>query len=211
MNVKLVRHLNYADLPGIEKIFFENTDAVQERKKKRNQFDESQREKLSHLTALWFDAMNKWYLNPNDKEHILLGLEDQGTLLAYVGIRLDLPGEYSDGWVVSWLKADPSVNLIKNGGMRMLWLEMFRYAESVGKIRWHTITEKARHRAFDAFGKKLVPEIDSRYDYYTLCEVTPGTRPTDDWVFAMMGRTIQDKSTYLVRTGILKPEFRINK
>lgn len=202
-----VRHLNYNDLQEIERIFYSNKEAVSIRNSKKGKSNIDS-EKLAHLVPLWFDAMKKWYLNLEDKEHILLGLEENNKILAYVGIRLDLPGEYSDGWVVSWLKADPNINLINNGGMKKLWEEMFNYAESVGKIRWHTITEKKRHRAFDAFGKKLVPEINNRYDYYTLCEILPGTKPKEDWIFAMMGRTIQDTTTFIVRTGILKEEYR---
>ena len=203
----IVRHLNYDDLPEIERIFYSNKSAVEERNLKKQKITMSS-EKLAHLIPLWFDAMKKWYLNPKDDQHILLGLEEENRILAYVGIRLDLPGEYSDGWVVSYLKADPNINLIRNGGMKMLWLEMFKYAEDRGKIRWHTITEKKRHKAFDAFGKKLVPEIDNRYEYYTLCEILPGEKPKDDWIFSMMGRTIQETTAFIVRTGILKLEYR---
>ena len=185
----IVRHLTISDLPEIERIFYANNESV-ERKNNLRGKKVMPKEKLSHLIPLWFNAMNKWYLNPEDKEHILLGLIEGDKLLAYVGLRFDLPGEFSDSWIVSWLKADPATNLIKNGGMKLLWSEMFGYAESVGKKRWHTITEKNRHRAFDAFGKKLVPEIDKRYTYYTLCEIPAGTRPPEDWIFEMKSSNV---------------------
>lgn len=199
----IVRHLSLEDLSKVEKIFYANNEFVDKKNKLRGK-KTMPKGKLAHLIPLWFEAMNKWYLNPDDKEHALLGLFDNDMLLAYVGIRFDLPGEFADSWVVSWLKSDPSVDIIKNGGMKLLWTEMFDYAESCGKRRWHTITEKNRHRAFDAFGKKLVPDIDSRYTYYTLCEIPAGTRPAEDWIFAMMGRTIQENTDYIVRTGVLK-------
>jgi hypothetical protein len=199
----IVRHLTLTDLPEVERIFYANNDAVAKKNKLRGK-TVMPSEKLSHLIPMWLSAMTKWYLNPDDKDHVLLGLTEGSTLLAYVGIRYDLPAEYADSWVVSWLKADPEINLIKNGGMKMLWSEMFNYSESIGKKRWHTITEKNRHRAFDSFGKKLVPEINDRYTYYTLCEIPAGTKPTEDWIFAMIGRTIQEESDYIVRTGVLK-------
>ena len=199
----IVRHLDFTDLPEIERIFYANNDSVAKKNEIRGK-KVMPKEKLSHLIPLWFSAMEKWYLNPEDTDHILLGLVEGNKLLAYVGIRFDLPGEFSDSWIVSWLKADPEINLIKNGGMKLLWTEMFAYAEGKGKKRWHTITEKSRHRAFDAFGKKLVPDIDNRYHYYTLYEIPAGTRPKDDWVFAMMGRTVQEETDYIVRTGVLK-------
>ncbi|MEY4333966.1 MAG: hypothetical protein RLZZ196_2709 [Bacteroidota bacterium] len=199
----IVRHLNYSDLPDIERIFYANNEWIERKNNLRGKKVMS-KEKLSHLVPLWFAALNKWYLDPDDDDHILLGLFDNDVLQAYVGIRYDLPGEFKDGWVVSYLKSDPRINLIKNGGMRLLWIEMFNYSESIGKKRWHTITEKTRHRAFDAFGKRLVPEIDQRYEYYTLCEIPAGTRPREDWIFSMMGRTIQEETDYIVRTGVLK-------
>ena len=199
----IVRHLTLTDLPEVERIFYANNDAVSKKNKIRGK-TVMPSEKLSHLIPMWLNAMNKWYLNPDDQDHVLLGLVEGPILLAYVGIRYDLPTEYADSWIVSWLKADPEINLIKNGGMKMLWSEMFNYSESIGKKRWHTITEKNRHRAFDSFGKKLVPEINDRYTYHTLCEIPAGTKPAEDWIFAMMGRTIQEESDYIVRTGVLK-------
>lgn len=203
-----VKILNEDDFLQIEKIYYDNFEAVSQRHLRKTGSQLLKDELYHHMTTLWFDALKKYYLNQSDMDHILMGLLDKDILHAYVAIRFDLPEGWDDGWVVSYLKADPNFNIISNGGLRKLWLDMFTYAESRNKVRWHTITEKKRHSAFDAFGIKVVPEINNRYDYFTTCDIPAGTKSNIDWVFAMMGRIVHYDKDYIVRTGILKPEFR---
>ena len=153
----------------IKDIYYRNFDSISKKQTKKTGEGISKDEHFYKMTDLWFSAVEKYYLSEEDTDHILMGIFQEEQLLAYVAIRYDLPQEWNDGWVVSYLKADPKINVMSNGGLRLLWLEMFSYSESRGKLRWHTITEKKRHRAFDAFGIKVVPEINNRYDFYTLC------------------------------------------
>lgn len=201
MNVKILTIEHYG---SIEQIFHDNFEAVSYRHFKKTGSGYLKDELYVKMTDLWFSALTKYYLNDNDTDHVLMGLFVDNRLAAYVAIRYDLPGEYNDGWVVSYLKADPTINIVNNGGLRQLWIEMFSYSEIKGKKRWHTITEKKRHSAFDAFGIKIVPEINNRYEFYTLCNVPRGTRSDIDWVYAMMGKMIHYDKDYIVRTGILK-------
>ena len=203
-----VKILNEDYFSQIEKIYHDNFEAVSQRHLRKTGSPYPKDELYHQMTAMWFNALRKYYLDEADTDHILMGLLDQDTLHAYVAIRFDLPEDWKDGWVVSYLKADPKFNIIANGGLRQLWLDMFAYAESRKKVKWHTITEKKRHSAFYAFGIKVVPEINNRYDYFTLCDVPAGTKSEIDWVFAMMGRIIHYDKDYIVRTGILRPEFR---
>lgn len=200
----MIKILTAEHYKSIEQIFHDNFEAVSERHFKKTGSVYPKDELYVKMTDLWFLALTKYYLNDDDTDHILMGLFVDNILAAYVAIRYDLPGEYNDGWVVSYLKSDPSINIINNGGLRQLWLEMFAYSESRGKNRWHTITEKKRHSAFDAFGIKVVPEINNRYDFYTLCDIPRGTRSDINWVYAMMGKMIHYDKDYIVRTGILK-------
>jgi hypothetical protein len=199
-----VRILNPDDYAAVEKIYHSNFEAVSQRQflKTGNHYEKDS--VYMKITEMWFSALNKYYLDSADQDHILLGLFDQDYLLAYVGIRFDLPAGFENDWVVSYLKADPDVNIINNKGMQLLWIEMFKYAESRNKSRWHTITEVKRHRAFDAFGIKMVPEINNRYEFFTMEEIPAGTRSQYDWVFAMMGKMIHYDKDYMLRTGVLK-------
>ena len=192
----------------IKDIYYRNFDSISKKQTKKTGEGISKDEHFYKMTDLWFSAVEKYYLSEEDTDHILMGIFQEEQLLAYVAIRYDLPQEWNDGWVVSYLKADPKINVMSNGGLRLLWLEMFSYSESRGKHRWHTITEKKRHRAFDAFGIKVVPEINNRYDFYTLCEIPANTISNIDWVYAMMGRVTHTHKDYIVRTGVLKPEWR---
>jgi hypothetical protein len=199
-----IKILSAEHYKSIEQIFHDNFEAVSNRQFKKIGVAYPKDELYVKMTALWFSALTKYYLNTDDTDHVLMGLFVDNTLAAYVAVRYDLPDQYNDGWVVSYLKADPAINIINNGGLRQLWIEMFDYSESRGKKRWHTITEKKRHSAFDAFGIKVVPEINNRYDFYTLCDVPRGTKSDIDWVYAMMGKMIHYDKDYIVRTGILK-------
>lgn len=200
------RILTIKDLPEITRVFHASMKEEQVKNLKRGLPPQSEEDiKLSEeLTAKWFWGIENWYLNDNDDQHILFGVFSDTQLVAFVGARLDLPKEYKNGWVVSWLKGDPSVNLISTGAIKELWRFMFDNVEALGKTEWHTLVEKNRHGAFDSFGKKLVKEIDDRYEYYTLCEIPRGTRSDIDWVYAMMGRQIIDNKDYIVRTGVLR-------
>lgn len=203
-NTLSVRILTDKDSPKIEDIYHRNFDSVSKKHYLKTGSYLEKDQLYEKMTALWFSALYRYYLNPKDDQHILLGLFEESTLVAYVAIRFDLPSGYENGWVVSYLKADPDVNIIKNNGMRLLWLEMFAYSENLGKTKWYTITEKKRHEAFDAFGIKVVPEINNRYEYSTVCEIPAGTRSDIDWIFAMMGRIIHQDKDYIVRVGTLK-------
>lgn len=198
--------LTLKDFSEISRVFHASMKEEQIRNLKRGippQTDEDI--KLSEeLTEKWFWGIQNWYLNDQDDQHILFGVYDKRKLVAFVGARLDLPGEYSNGWVVSWLKGDPDVNITRNGAISILWNFMFDHCEQLGKTEWHTLVEQDRHGAFDSFGKKLVKEIDDRYEYHTLCEIPRGTRSDIDWVYAMMGRQIIDNKDYIVRTGVLR-------
>lgn len=201
-----VKILNNDYIVSIEDIYYRNFESVSVKHKQKTSKDLLKDDLYYKMTELWFTALKKYYLDDTDLDHILLGLFDNNMLIAYVAIRFDLPKEWQDGWVVSYLKADPDINIIANGGMRLLWIEMFAYAESRNKTKWHTITEKKRHSAFDAFGIKIVPEINNRYEYHTLCEIPAGTRSEIDWVFAMMGRIVHHDKDYIVRTGVLRTD-----
>jgi len=203
MNVKI---LTKQDLSEVTRVFHASMKEEQARNLKRGLPPQSEEEiKLGkELTDKWFWGVENWYLNDKDDQHILFGVFNDTHLVAFVGARLDLPKEYSNGWVVSWLKGDPSINLITSGAIKKLWAFMFDNVEALGKTEWHTLVEKDRHGAFDSFGKKLVKEIDDRYEYRTLCEIPRGTRSDIDWVYAMMGRQIVDNKDYIVRTGVLR-------
>jgi hypothetical protein len=205
-----VKILTYDHLPQVMDIYYRNFDSISEKQVQKTGEPIAKDEHFYKMTELWVSAIKKYYLSNEDVDHILMGLFQESRLLAYVAIRYDLPEDWNDGWVVSYLKADPKINVMSNGGLRLLWLEMFSYSESLGKIRWHTITEKKRHRAFDAFGIKVVPEINNRYDFYTLCEIPANTRADVDWVYAMMGRVIHTHKDYIVRTGVLQLEYQKN-
>lgn len=205
MQVKILTSEYYLQ---IKDIYYRNFDSISKKQSKKTGEGIAKDEHFYKMTELWFSAIERYYLSDKDVDHILMGLFQEDQLLAYVAIRYDLPEEWNDSWVVSYLKADPEINVMSNGGLRLLWLEMFSYSESLGKIRWHTITEKKRHRAFDAFGIKVVPEINNRYDFYTLCEIPANTRSDIDWVYAMMGRVIHTHKDYIVRTGVLKAEYQ---
>ncbi len=205
MQVKILTSEHYLQ---IKDIYYRNFDSISKKQSKKTGEGIAKDEHFYKMTELWFSAVEKYYLSDKDVDHILMGLFQEDQLLAYVAIRYDLPKEWNDGWVVSYLKADPEINVMSNGGLRLLWLEMFSYSESLGKIRWHTITEKKRHLAFDAFGIRVVPEINNRYNFYTLCEIPANTRSDIDWVYAMMGRVIHTHKDYIVRTGVLKAEYQ---
>jgi hypothetical protein len=198
----IVRQLETQDYDQVERIYHLSLESSDRIKIKKNipMPDSKLREEM---TARWLSAIKKMYLNSQDLDHILFGVFDGDRLLSYVGIRLDLPIDYQDGWIVSWLKGDPSTDQILNGALRMLWIYMFNYCEKLGKIKWHTIVDKERHSAFDAFGRRAVPEINDRYHFYTLCDIPSNTRPELEWAWAMMGRQLQS-TDMIVRTGVLK-------
>jgi hypothetical protein len=208
-----VNILSLKDLPEISQVFYDSTKEEQIRNLKRGLPPQTDEEvKLSHeMTSKWFWSINNWYLNDLDHQHILFGVFEKEKLLAFVGARLDLPEEYKSGWVVSWLKSDPAFNIVSTGAITILWKYMFNYIEGLGKTQWHTLVEQGRHKAFDSFGKKLVSDIDDRYEYHTLCEIPRGTRSNIDWVYAMMGRQILDNKDYIVRTGTLKSSIAVFK
>lgn len=210
MNVKI---LSSIDLLEITRVFHASVQEEQIRNLKKGLPLQTEAElKLSNeMTAKWFWGIENWYLNKDDDQHMLFGVFDKEQLVAFVGARLDLPEEYNNGWVVSWLKGDPAVNIATTGAITDLWKFMFDHIEKRGKTEWHTLVEKDRHGAFDSFGKKLVKEIDDRYEYHTLCEIPRGTRSTIDWVYAMMGRQILDNKDYIVRTGVLKSAITVFK
>lgn len=198
MNIKF---LTLEDLPEIERIFYANI-SVEET---RNNYSINNNRDASLIPAL-FDSMVRWYLNPNDNQHIALGVEENNKLLVYIGIRFDLPGKYSKGWNISWIKGDPAVNLIKTGTLKLLWNFMIPYVESLGKTCWYIIATSERQGDWDAFSRRITPDIDSRYSWKVLHQIPPGEKPPEDWMFAAMGRTVKENETWVVKEGTLKNE-----
>jgi hypothetical protein len=206
-----IRILSLNDIEQIKDLYYKNFDALSERNKKKTGVPLEKNQKFYQITNQYFSALEKYYLLDEDQDHIMFGLFSNNKLLAFVGARYDLSGEFQDSWVISYLKSSPDSDIVINSGLRQLWLHIFQYSESRGKIRWHTITDKTNHSKFNAFGKKLVPEIDNRYNFYTLCEIPAGAKSDIDWVYAMMGRMIHHDKDYIVRTGILKASVNNDK
>lgn len=195
MNVKF---LTLEDLPEIERIFYANISAEENRINSVNENRET------NLIPALFDSMVRWYLNPNDDQHIALGVEENGKLLVYIGVRLNLPGKYSKGWNISWIKGDPATNLIKNGSLKLLWNFMIPYIESLGKTHWYIIATTDRQDSWDAFSRRFTPDIDNRYAWRIVYQVLPGCRPPEDWMFAAMGRSVKENETWIVKEGALR-------
>lgn len=200
-----VRLLTIADYDQIEKIHYDTFFSDRRKKELRGKPVSHDFERIARKDEKLFSAIKKYYLNPDDKEHLMWGVfDDQEHLLVYTGVRLDLPGIWNDGFVFAWMKGDPTVNNVRNGAMYLMLKEAYDYCESVGKKRWYWIIEKDRHSKYNALANKSTKFIDERYDFYTLCEIPRGSKPDIDWVWAMIGRVQDFENDYIVRAGVLK-------
>lgn len=197
-----IKRLAHADFDKIKELFWKchEAEAVRNTSKTGADLDNNLTE-ISKLWEIWSTGIQKYYLNDDDY-HFLYGIFDNNQLISIVGWRCDLPPPYNNDWVIVYLKSDPSINSLKHY-VSALWDFMFSECENRGLTTWHSLIKPTRWSKFDAFYQRMIPNINNRYDYITLCEIPAGTQPSIDWVWGMMGRRPL-KSDYIVRTGIRK-------
>jgi len=194
-----IKRLNLTDIAEIEKLFWKcHLAEVDRAQKKPNIPIDKSLEQLDNFWNLWISGMKRYYLN-DDNHHYLYGLFEEGTLMAMVGWRCDLPDPYDKDWVIVYLKSDPEKNALRRY-MKPLWEFMFIECEKKGLTAWHSLIKPGRWSKFDAFYQRMIPEINNSYTYETTVEIPAGSQPNIDWVWGMMGRRpLQDD--YIVRTG----------
>lgn len=200
-----VRLLNQGDFEQIERIYYDSFFAERKKKELKNLPIETNFEKIAKKDKTWFEAIEIFYLDPSDDKHLMWGaFDDNGKLLVFVCVRMDLPGIWRDGFVFAWMKGDPAVNNLTNGALGQIWKAAYDHCEGVGKTKWYWIIEKDRHRKFNAFATRYTPFVDEKYDSYTLCEIPMGRQPDIEWVWSMIGRIVSTDTDYIVRAGTLK-------
>jgi len=155
-------------------------------------------DKLEMVWGLWIAGMKKYYLHDNNT-HFLYGMFENSILKAMVGWRCELPEPYNEDWIIVYLKADPRKNATKLY-MVPLWKFMFIECEKRGFKKWHSLIKPERWAPFDAFYKRLIPEINNSYTYETTLVIPALTKPDVDWVWGMMGRRPLPDD-YIIRTG----------
>lgn len=193
------KRLTINDVPQIEKLFWKCHLAEADRAaQKPNSTTEVPVDQIEDYWKLWITGMVKYYLIDDDF-HYLYGIFEGEELKAMVGWRCDLPEPYQDGWVIVYLKADPSRNALKQY-MKPLWEFMFTECENRGLDTWHSLIRPGRWSKFDAFYQRMIPAINNKYTYETTVDIPAGTKPEIDWVWGMMGRRPL-KEDYIVRTG----------
>lgn len=207
-----VRLLNLNDFDEVVRIYHDSDRHDKHRKNVRGFDVHEPPEVLEQIHTRLYSAFKNLYLNPDEIYYPMWGVfDDNDKLVVYTGVRLDLPGEFADSFYFAWMKGDPAINNVRNGAMYLMLKTAFDYCEAIGKTRWFWIIEKHRMSRYNALAIKSTTFIDERYDPYTLCEITPGVKPTIDWVDAMIGRGRVVDTDYVVRGGILKPQFRNRK
>lgn len=199
-----IRLLNLDDFDQIEKIYFDSFWADRKKKETRGLEVEQDFEKIAQKDDKWFSSIKALYLNDEDTNHLMWGAFDEGKLLVYFCVRLNLPGAWSDGFVIAWMRGDPNVNNMTNGSLGEIYKVVYDYTESIGKRRWYWIIEKDRHRKFNAFATRYTGFVDERYEPYLLCEIPKNGKSDISWVWSMIGRISPTDADYVVRAGILK-------
>jgi len=206
------RLLDLKDFDQVARIYQDSNQHDKYRKRLRGFDVHEPPEVAERLDSILYDALKNLYLNPEDIYHPMWGVfDDNGKLLVYTGVRLDLPGEYIDSFCFAWMKGDPAINNVRNGAMYLMLKTAFDYCEAIGKTRWFWIIEQHRLGRYNSLAIKSTTFIDDRYDPYTLCEIHPGVKPSIPWVDAMIGRGRVLDTTYVVRGGRLKEQFRNSK
>jgi hypothetical protein len=199
-----IRLLNLEDFDQIEKIYFDSFWSDRKKKELRGQDVEQDFEKIARKDDKWFESIRSLYLNEEDANHLMWGAFEDGVLLVYCCVRMNLPCAWNDGFVIAWMRGDPNVNNMTNGSLGEMWKEIYNYTESLGKRRWYWIVEKDRHRKFNAFATRYTSFVDEKYEPYLLCEIPKESKPDISWVWSMIGRIPPTDADYVVRAGILK-------
>jgi len=150
----------------------------------------------------WLAGMQKWYLTDSVTHDLYGAFSDDGVLLSCMSWRSDLPGQWSDGWVVGNLKARPGHSFMNNG-ILPLWKKMFEVCENKGLKRWHMLIIEGNRNKYQAIADRYLKDIDDSYSYEWTFIVPPNMQPTEDWVWGTMGRNLLNKEIR-VRTGTKK-------
>jgi hypothetical protein len=201
-----IRLLTINDFEQIERIYFDSFWADRKKKELRGIEVEQDFEFIQKKDDRWFENAKNLYLNEEDTNHLMWGAFEEQRLVVFFCVRLNLPGAWDDGFVISWMRGDPTVNNMTNGSLGKMYKIVYDHCEAIGKKRWYWIVEQDRYRKFNAFAKRYTSFIDDRYEPYLLCDIPRNTKPGVDWVWSMIGRTMATHEDYTVRAGILKEE-----
>lgn len=202
-----IRLLTIEDFDQIEKIYFDSFWSDRKKKELREIEVDQDFERIAKKDDRWFASIKNLYLNPEDTNHLMYGALEDGKLLVYFCVRLNLPGAWSDGFVISWMRGDPAVNNMTNGALGKMYEVVYAHTESIGKKRWYWIVEQDRYKKFNAFARRYTNFIDEHYEPYLLCDVPRGKQIDISWVWGMLGRTISTHEDYTVRAGIMKDSY----
>jgi hypothetical protein len=153
----------------------------------------------------WLEGMRNYYLNTESITHFMYGWYVDGTLVSCMSWRCDLPGDWSDSWVVGNLKSLPGYS-VRTNGMLQIWGKMFEVCEGLGLTRWHMVIPEANSKRYQAVADRYFSEIDKTYSYDWPIVVPANTKPNEDWVWGCMGRVMLNNEIR-VRTGtkIIQP------
>jgi hypothetical protein len=149
----------------------------------------------------WLSGMQKWYLSESNT-HYLYGAFEDGEMMSCMTWRTDLPGQWSDGWVVGNLKSRTGKSFMNNGIIK-LWEKMFEICDGLGLKRWHMVIPESNSNRYQAVADRYFKDIDSGDDYEWSIIVPANTQPSEDWVWGTMGRSFLNKEIR-VRTGTKK-------
>lgn len=201
-----IKRLDHSDFDQIKDLFWRCHSAQADRaniRKGKTVDTENQLLEIEQFWKIWSAGIQRYYLT-HDDYHYLFGIYKDDLLMSIVGWRCDLPAPYDKDWVIVYLKSDPTVNTLRKY-VAPLWELMFNMCEERELTSWHSLIEPDRWSKFDAFYQRMISQINNRYEYTTTWEIPAGTKPDEEWVWAMMGRRPL-KVDYIVRTGKRKNE-----
>lgn len=193
-----IHRLNSSHWEEIKDLFFVCENSSLERTSKKLGISVDRLSSVDNVWQLWGAAIQKYYLGSSDHHHLYGNFVDE-KMQTMLGWRSGLPAPYENDWVIVYMKSRPSEtsNLSQ---LEPLWRLMFDHCEAQDLDRWHAIVKKDRYTKFDAFERRYTPDIHQRYKYLTTIDIPAHTRPSVEWVWAMMGRSLLP-SHQEVRTG----------